>query len=817
MTVIDFTSATVERTEQVDTPEALEAEHVPTVLPVPPTDSVGVNPEIKLLFESRTVTVTVEIAEPFAMTGDVAVISEFEATAAPTVNVAEVESPAKLLTVIDFVSATVELTVQVDTPEALEVEQLLTVFPDPPTVIVGSNPGTGLLFASRTVIVTVEVADPLATTGEVALIEELAARADPAVKAAEVESPAILLTVIDFISAKVELIVHVDIPEPFVAEQRLTVLEDPPTVKFGTNPEIILLFKSLTVIVTVETAEPFATTGEVADISELLAIAVPAVKTAEVESPARLLTEIVLVSATVELIVQVDTPEAFVAEQALTELDEPPTVRVGTKPEIRLLFESRTVTVTVEVAEPFATTGDVAVIFEFAANAVPAVKVAEVESPARLPTEIDLVSATVELMVHVETPEASVAEQALTVFDEPPTVRVGTKPEITLLFASLTVIETIEVAEPFATTGEVAETVELAARAEPGINTAVVESPARLSTEMSFDSATVELIVHVEIPEAFVAEQVFTVFPEPPTVRVGINPEITLLLLSRTVIVTVEVEDPFATTGEVALIEEFAARADPAVNKAEVESPAKLLTEIVLFSATVELTVQVETPDPLVAEQALTVFPVPPTDKVGIKPLTGLLFASLTVTVTVEVAEPFATTGEVAEISELAARAGPWTNVLEVPSPLILETSIDLTSALVELIVHVETPEAFVAEQALTVFADPPTVRDGTKPEIKLLFASRTVIVTSEVAEPFATTGDVAVISELAARADPAVKVTEVPTPLKFETSTDLTSATVELIVQLEIPEALVAEHAFTVLDDPPTVRVGTNPETRLL
>ena len=85
---------------------------------------------------------------------------------------------------------------------------------------------------------------------------------------------------------------------------------------------------------------------------------------------------------------------------------------------------------------------------------------------------------------------------------------------------------------------------------------------------------------------------------------------------------------------------------------------------------------------------------------VGVCPETGLLLASLKVIVTVDVAVPFATTGLVPVIVELAAAADPAVKTT-VPSALITGVAIDkvLVSAAVDKSVQVETPVAFVTEQ----------------------------------------------------------------------------------------------------------------------
>ena len=83
----------------------------------------------------------------------------------------------------------------------------------------------------------------------------------------------------------------------------------------------------------------------------------------------------------------------------------------------------------------------------------------------------------------------------------------------------------------------------------------------------------------------------------------------------------------------------------------------------------------------------------------------------------------------------------------------------------------------------------------GVCPKTALLLVSFKVTVTADVATPLATTGLVPVIVELAATADPAVKST-VPSALATGVTIDrvLVSDVSELKVQVEIPEALVAE-----------------------
>ena len=87
--------------------------------------------------------------------------------------------------------------------------------------------------------------------------------------------------------------------------------------------------------------------------------------------------------------------------------------------------------------------------------------------------------------------------------------KVGTIPETALLAASLSVIVTVEVAVPSATTGVVPVIEELTATAEPGVKITVVPAfTTGVRIERTFDSALVEARVQVAIPEASVAEQV---------------------------------------------------------------------------------------------------------------------------------------------------------------------------------------------------------------------------------------------------------------------------------------------------------------------
>lgn len=84
----------------------------------------------------------------------------------------------------------------------------------------------------------------------------------------------------------------------------------------------------------------------------------------------------------------------------------------------------------------------------------------------------------------------------------------------------------------------------------------------------------------------------------------------------------------------------------------------------------------------------------------------------------------------------------------------------------------------------------------GVTPETKLLFKSFSVIVMIELATPSATMRDVPVMVEFKATAVPGVKST-LPSALITGVSIEriFVSAARELKVQVDIPEASVAEH----------------------
>jgi hypothetical protein len=184
--------------------------------------------------------------------------------------------------------------------------------------------------------------------------------------------------------------------------------------------------------------------------------------------------------------------------------------------------------------------------------------------------------------------------------------------------------------------------------------------------------------------------------------KVGTVPETPLLLASFNVMVIVEVAVPSAMTGEVPEIEEFKATGVPGVKRTV---PSAFTTgvaiERVFVSDLVEARVHVEIPEVSVEEQVPYVFPEPVSvaENVGTVPITGLLEASLRVTVTVDVAVPSATTGPVPVMLEFAATAAPAVKTT-VPSAFATGVAIErvFVSAVDDFNVQVETPDESVEE-----------------------------------------------------------------------------------------------------------------------
>jgi hypothetical protein len=184
-------------------------------------------------------------------------------------------------------------------------------------------------------------------------------------------------------------------------------------------------------------------------------------------------------------------------------------------------------------------------------------------------------------------------------------LKVGVTPLMAFPKASEIKIVTPAVSTPFAFVGVVALIVEVSAEAGPGIK--VIIDPALttgLAIERVLSSAFVEVNVQVEIPLVLVAEHVLGVLFDPEAVKVGTIPTTALLVESFKVMVTVKAATPFAMTGPVPVIDEFAATAEPdwKITVPPVFTTGVLM-ERVLVSPVVEASVHVETPAVVEDEQ----------------------------------------------------------------------------------------------------------------------------------------------------------------------------------------------------------------------
>jgi hypothetical protein len=170
-----------------------------------------------------------------------------------------------------------------------------------------------------------------------------------------------------FVSARMLAIVPLATPLASVAPGCTNVLLLPLELSCTTWPAMGLPFTSRTVTVTVEMSVPFAIKPLVGDAlavdrSALMLLASPTKPTVGCcgttiwPAPGLTVAVIVLVSATMLAIVPVATPLAFVRPGWTSVLLLPVAARLTAWPATPLPFTSRTVTVIVETAEPFAMT-----------------------------------------------------------------------------------------------------------------------------------------------------------------------------------------------------------------------------------------------------------------------------------------------------------------------------------------------------------------------------------------------------------------------------------------------------------------------------
>lgn len=162
-----------------------------------------------------------------------------------------------------FVSAIVEASVQVETPEAFEAEHVPYVLVLLVSVVenVGTIPATPVFVASFRVIVIVDVATPSATTGEVPVMFEFVATGPPATALKVTLFPVFTTGVTRasaFVPPTVDLSVQVAVPVKSVAEHTERVLPVPLAEKVGTVPMTGFMVASFRTIVTTDASTPSA-------------------------------------------------------------------------------------------------------------------------------------------------------------------------------------------------------------------------------------------------------------------------------------------------------------------------------------------------------------------------------------------------------------------------------------------------------------------------------------------------------------------------------------------------------------------------------
>src|SRR6266851_5009532 len=316
-----------------------------------------------------------------------------------------------------------------------------------------------------------------------------------------------------------------------------------------------------------------------------------------------------------------------------------------------------------------------------------------------------------------------------------------------------------------------------------------------------FDSATVDASVPVATPLALVVPTgCVRVFPVPVAASTTVAPAIGLPLASRAVTVIVELPLP-AVMGDVAATVDKDADTAPAVTVTVavwVIATVLIVADTVFDSATVDASVPVATPLALVVPTGcVRVFPVPVAASTTAAPAIGLPFASLAVTVMVDVPLP-AVIGDVAATVDCAAETVPaftTTVAVWVIATVLIVAETVFDSATVELRLPVATPLALVVPTGwVRVFPVPVAASTTVAPAIGLPLASFAVTVTVDAPLP-AVIGDVAVTVDCAAETVPAVTTTVavwVIATVLIVAETVFDSATVELKLPVATPLALV-------------------------
>ena len=380
-------------------------------------------------------------------------------------------------------------------------------------------PAIGLLLASRTVTVIVLVAAPaMIDAGAASTIDcaaEIGLGTTVTVAVCVTASPPIVAVTV-FVCATVEAIVPVATPLAFVTPTGCTsVLPVPVALRITVAPTIGFPLPSRAVTVIVLVALPAAMlTGETATVESPAdgesGITVTVAVCVMATPPA--VAETVFASATVEASVPVATPLALVTATGCTsELPVPVAPNTTAAPGITLPFTSRAVTVMVVLGPPAEMEPGEAVRVDVPAETVPGLTVTMavlvIARPAAV-AEIVFDSATVELNAPVATPAASVTVPGCVIeFPVPDAASKTAAPGTTLLKASRAVTVTIVAAAPAMSVDGEAATVEVVAETAAGVTVTVavcVMPTPPIVADTAFDCATVEAIVPVATPLAFV-------------------------------------------------------------------------------------------------------------------------------------------------------------------------------------------------------------------------------------------------------------------------------------------------------------------------
>src|SRR6266516_2284583 len=236
-----------------------------------------------------------------------------------------------------------------------------------------------------------------------------------------------------------------------------------------------------------------------------------------------------------------------------------------------------------------------------------------------------------------------------------------------------------------------------------------------------------------------------------------------------------------------------------------------IVAETVLLSGVVELRVPVATPLPFVGlAGCVSVLPEPLAARTTVAPLTAFPFASVAVTVIVDVPLPAVIEVGGAVTVDCDAETGPAVTVtlavwLSATPPVVAE--IVFVPTTVDCSVPVATPLALVAlAGCVSVLPEPVALSATVTPLTGLPFASRAVTVIVDVPLPAAIEVGDAVTLDCEAETGPAVTVTlavcVIATPL-IVAETVFDPAIVELKLPVATPLPLVGAGWVNVLPEP--------------